>query len=147
MHHPGFFADWASLTNRLQGLVALNKEMLFLMLHWVPISTQNPRDRYLWPVLLFTVTTELEVGSRLLSLRILTVWITIDCISIRLSNMNSFMFNSGCPSLQDWPSLFGICYCTDSGSDCVHKTKGGSRECKRKLLQKKRLVTWINCFM
>ena len=33
MHHPGVFADWASLTNRLQGLVALNKEMLFLMLH------------------------------------------------------------------------------------------------------------------
>ena len=51
------------------------------------------------------------------------------------------MFDSGSASLQDWPRFFGVCYCIDSGSDCVHKTKEDCRECKTKLLPKKRLVT------
>ncbi|XP_020624264.1 uncharacterized protein LOC110061760 isoform X1 [Orbicella faveolata] len=45
--------------------------------------------------------------------------------------------NRGCASIQDWPSCFGIRYRIDSGSGCVHKTKAGSRECEKKLLQKR----------
>lgn len=61
--------------------------------------------------------------------------------------MNSSLFDSGCSSVQDWHSLYGIRHRTGSGSDRVHKKKGDSRESKRKLLQKRLVRQKQNGFM